>query len=362
MLARIYVAVPHERQETPVNPPIHRYASARRLLAALSSCLLCAAVWGQGAFVDDAGRRVELPARVDRVFSAGAPAEVLLYTLVPEKLPGRNMVPSPAALAFIPPRFREPVAIANLPDRDDPRYDAELLALDVDVYIDYGTVDADYVEALEAISARTHIPGVILDGSLTKIPDVYRRLGVALGVPERGAQLASAAQRLLDEYRGALSARPPRVYLACSQNGLSPCFRGQSAGEVAELLGAVNVAGNFEDAARRPLTVAQIRALAPDVIVAPSRDAAAAIEADAAWRDVAAVAAGRVRAAPALPFNWGARPPSVNRLAGLIWLAYVLPGRPFDDAFFAQVRAFYESFYHVQLTDEQLRELVREGP
>ena len=150
------------------------------------------------------------------------------------------------------------------------------------------------------------------------------------------------------------------MYLACSQNGLSPCFRGHSAGEVVELLGATNVAGSIEAAARRPLTIAEIQALAPDVVIAASRDAVAAIRADSAWHGVAAVAAGRVHAAPTLPFNWGPRPPSVNRLAGLIWMAYVLPGRPFDDAFFADVRSFFTTFYQVTPTDEQLRALIQD--
>lgn len=344
-----------------MNPATTRNQGAMARVALLASSVLSAALAGQEPFVDDAGRRVALPPSVERVFAAGAPAEVLLYTLAPQKLAGRNSVPTPAALAFIPPRFRDMVAIANLPDRDDPRYDAELLALGVDVYVDYGTVDADYVAALEAISGRTRIPGVILDGRLSEIPHVYQRLGVALGVPQRGAMLAAESQRLLDKYRGLLAAAPPRVYLACSQNGTSPCFRDLSAGEAAELLGATNVAGSIEQAARRPLTIAEIRELAPDVIIAPTRDAAAAIRRDPAWRDVSAVAAGRVHAPPTLPFNWGSRPPSVNRLAGLIWLAYVLQGRPFDDAFFADVSAFFAAFYHTTPTPEQLDALVQEG-
>jgi iron complex transport system substrate-binding protein len=293
------------------------------------------------------------------VFSAGAPAEVLLYTLVPEKLAGRNMQPSPAALELIPPQFREMRAIVNLPDRDDARYDAELLALDVDVYVDYGAVDEDYVAALEAISNRTHVAGVILDGSLAKTPDVYRRLGTALGAAQRGSQLADEAERLIQKYRGTLSTASPRVYLACSQNGLTPCYRGHSAGEAAELLGATNVAGDLANAPRRPLTLDEIRALNPDVIVAASRETAAAIRVDAAWREMAAVAAGRVHAPPTVPFNWGPRPPSVNRLVGLIWLAYVLPGRDLDEAFFADVRSFFAAFYHVTPTDDQLRALLQ---
>jgi iron complex transport system substrate-binding protein len=359
--ARIYGAILHRRQEPPV---VSRNRSARANacwpILLLASSVPCATVASQTSFVDDAGRRVELPARVDRVFSAGAPAEVLLYTLVPEKLAGRNMQPPAAALELTPPRFRAMPAIVNLPDRDDPRYDAELLNLDVDVYIDYGTVDDDYVAALEAISDRTHIPGIILDGSLAMIPDVYRRLGAALGVAPRGTQLANEAQRIIDKYRGTLSAASTRVYLACSQNGLSPCYRGHSAGEAAELLGTTNVAGSLVEARRRPLTPDEIRGLKPAVIIAASQDNAAAIRVDAAWRDIDAVAAGRVHAPPTLPFNWGPRPPSVNRLAGMIWLAYVLPGRELDAAFFDDVRRFFATFYHVTPSDEQLRALIQE--
>jgi iron complex transport system substrate-binding protein len=329
-----------------------------RLAALLVVGLASAAVPAQQTFVDDAQRRVTLPAAVERVFAAGAPAEVLLYTLVPDKLAGRNQLPSAAALELMPPQFRNPVAITNLPERDDPRYDTELVALDVDVYVDYGTVDEDYVAALEAISRRTRIPGIILDGRLTRVPDVYRRLGAALGVGERGARLAAEADRLIGKYRGQLAATRPRVYLACSQNGLQPCLEGQSSGEAAELLGATNVAGHIATAARRPLTIAEIRDFAPDVVVAASEAGAVAIRNDPAWRELSAVAAGRVHAAPSLPFNWGPRPPSVNRLAGLIWLAYVLPGRPFDEPFYADVASFFSTFYHVEPSRERLRALI----
>ena len=343
--------------------PTHCYDPVSRLwpTVLLASSLLCATAAGQQPFVDDAQRQVSLPANVNRVFAAGAPAEVLLYTLVPDKLAGRNLTPPAASLELIPPQFRNPTAIVNLPDRDDPRYDAELLALDVDVYVDYGAVDADYVAALEAISERTRIPGIILDGRLTAIPDVYRRLGAAFGVAERGARLADEAQRLIDKYQGMLGRAPLRVYLACSQNGLTPCFAGHSAGEVADLLGAVNVAGRIDTAARRPLTIAEIRDWAPDVVVAASPAAAAAIRSDPAWQAVTAVAAGRVHAAPTLPFNWGPRPPSVNRVAGLIWMAYALPGRAFDAAYFDDVRSLFATFYHVTPSTEQLRALTLES-
>ena len=205
----------------------------------------------QNRFRDDAGRTVTLPDDVARVFAAGAPAEVLLYALAPEMLVGRNHTPSAAALELTPPDYRRPVQITNLPDRDDARQDAELLALKPDVYVDYGDVDGDYVSALEAITTRTHVPGIILEGSLSHVPTVYRRLGAAFGISQRGELLAAEAERILSKYRGALAASGVKAYLACSQNALSPCLQGQSSGETAELLGVLNVAGTTETAPRR---------------------------------------------------------------------------------------------------------------
>src|SRR5215467_13934132 len=174
------------------------------LLVTLAGLTVSAApVLAQTRVTDDAKRTVSLPAHVSRVFAAGAPAEVLLYTLVPDMLVGRNHMPPAAALEFMPPTLRSPKPIKNLPDRDDPRYDDELLALKPDVYVDYGTVDDDYVAALEAISGRTKVPALILDGRLTNIPVAYRKLGAALGVPDRGERAAAEAQRILDKYRGA---------------------------------------------------------------------------------------------------------------------------------------------------------------
>ena len=333
-------------------------ATALRLAAlAVWACIVGAAA-AQTTFKDDAGRSVVLPRSVDRVFAAGAPAEILLYTLVPEKLVGRNHRPPEAALPFMPPEYRALRQIVNLPDRDDPKYDAELLALDVDVYIDYGTVDDDYVVALAAISERTKIPGIILDGSLEKTPAAYRRLGAAFGVRERGEALAREAERVIAKYSGALTNMPVKVYLACSQNGLTPCVEGHSSGEAAAVLGAVNVGGKLGEQERRPLTLDEIRTRAPDVVIAASASSAEALRAAPEWQTLPAVAAGRVYAAPDLPFNWGPRPPSVNRLAGLIWLAYVARGRPFDDEFRDDMRRLFAAFYHVTPTDAQLEQLV----
>ena len=326
---------------------------------AVSAALVSATASMQAQFVDDAKRSVRVPSSVTRVFAAGAPAEVLLYTLAPDMLAGRNRLPEGEAVEFFPPKYRKPVFIKQLPEVDNPAADSELLALKPDLYVDYGTVQEDYIAAVDAVQQRTRVPGLILDGALARIPETYRRLGAALGVAERGERLASAVDGILTKYRGVLDVSPPRVYLGCSGDGFVPCLDDDSAGEALRWLGGVNVAGTRATAPRRPRNIDEIKALAPDVIVMSGAPGVAArLRANPAWQSVDAVAAGRVYEYPSLPYSWGARPPSVNRLPGLIWLAYVLPRRAFDAQFDADVRAFFRDFYHLELTDQQLRKLV----
>jgi iron complex transport system substrate-binding protein len=311
----------------------------------------------QEQFTDDAGRTVAVPPRVGRVFAAGAPAEVMLYTLAPDLLVGRNRLPVGDALEFFPPEYRNPTLIRQLPEVDNPAADAELVALKPDVYVDYGAIDDDYVQAIEAVQRRTKVPAIILDGTLSRIPEVYRRLGAALGVAERGEQLAATTERFLAKYRGALASPVPvRVYIACSSDGYVPCLEDDTGGEQLRWLGGRNVAGTRATAPRRPLTIAEIQAMQPQVIivngpVAPLRD-------DPAWQAIDAVKAGRVYQWPSLPYGWGGRPPSVNRLPGVAWLAYVARGRAFDVEFTEDVRQLFEQIYHLRPTDAQIRRLL----
>ena len=320
---------------------------------------MASAVFAQTRFTDDAGREVALPARVTRLMAAGAPAEVLLYTLAPEMLVGRNRVPEGGAREFFPARYRNPVPLTQLPEVDDPAADADLLKLKPDVYVDYGTIDKDYIAAVDAVQRRTKVPSLLLDGFLDNIPQAYRRLGAALGIGARGEHLGAAADRLLTTYRNTLASSPPRVYLACSADGYSPCYANERGAEHLAWLGGLNVAGLPPAPPRRPLTIEQISALKPQVIITNgAAGSASRLRSDPAWLTLEAVQAGRVYSWPSVPFGWGSRPPSVNRLPGVIWLAYVAAGRPFDAAFNDEIRRFYTDFYHLGLTDGQLRTLL----
>jgi iron complex transport system substrate-binding protein len=104
--------------------------------------------------------------------------------------------------------------------------------------------------------------------------------------------------------------------------------------------------------------VEEIKALKPRAIIVSGDGAAARLRANPAWQSVEAVAAGRVYEWPRLPYSWGSRPPSVNRLPGLVWLAYKASDRAFDAAFYAEIRGLFRDCYHLELTEPQMRKVL----
>jgi iron complex transport system substrate-binding protein len=82
------------------------------------------------------------------------------------------------------------------------------------------------------------------------------------------------------------------------------------------------------------------------------------VRADPVWAPVSAVRAGRVHLSPKLPFGWVDFPPSVNRLIGLWWLAKILYPELFPEDIRALTADFYQRFYHVTPTPEQIDKVL----
>ena len=59
-----------------------------------------------------------------------------------------------------------------------------------------------------------------------------------------------------------------------------------------------------------------------------------------------------------LYFNWFDRPPSVNRILGVRWLGNIIYPEVFDIDIKQETKDFYEMFYHRELTDEEVEEIL----
>ena len=319
-----------------------------------------AAADGTRVVTDSAGRRVVVPARIERVFAAGPPATVFVYTLAPDALLGWYRPLTLDERAYIPPRYAALPTLGKLTGRSNtPNLEAVREARP-DVILDYGAVGPREAALADRIQRETGVPYVLLDGSLAAVARVYATAGELLGVAGRAAELGRYAARVLAEVDERVARVPadrrPRVYYARPPGGLSTELV-----ESLQVLGATNVAaGRAEAGALVRVSLEQVVAWDPDVIVTIEPAFAAAVQSDPAWQGVKAVRDRRVYLAPLVPFPWLDLPPSVNRLAGLKWLGRALYPDLFPEEDVRQeALAFYRLFYRQPPTEEQLTRLLR---
>lgn len=329
--------------------------AAKTLFVAMIAWLACGPVQAK-PFVDSYGRTVELPDKITRVLPAGPPAAVAVYAVAPDKMIGWPHPFSAEAEAFIAPAYRSLPVVGRITAREPELTPAEIKALKPDVIVDFGSLDPRYAALADKIQAETGIPYVLIDGRLYHAPDSLRMVGEAVGEPAAGAALAQAAENLLSRAATATKMYGPTVYFARGENGLETGGTGSTAIEIIEIAGARNAAENAGDGTLK-VTLEQLRQWNPDAIVAANAALAEKIRANPGWQSLRAVKAGKVYGVPSDPWGWADTPPSINRLIGPLWLASRLsPKAKIDIA--AETRKFYRTFYHVDLTPEQVRQLT----
>lgn len=338
--------------------------SARAFVCLLLSFLAASAADAR-TVTDSAGRHVDIPDTVNRVFAAGPPASILVYILAPDKLTGWPRRPHDQELPFIAEAYSDLPETGRLTGRGNTVNLEVLLASKPDLIIDFGTIRDTYVSLADAVQKQTGIPYVLIDGRFDATPEALRLVGDILGVKARGDELASHAEALFAETREGLSGlrddERPRTYLARGPAGLETGLKGSINTEIIELAGGLNVADPGEAAVRRGIvntSIEQVIVYNPDTIVTWDRKFYDSVWTDPLWAGIEAVKRKRIYLSPTAPFGWIDRPPSVNRIIGLRWLSGLLYPARFKFDLDAETRRFYKLFYHVDLSDTQLDSLI----
>lgn len=337
-----------------------------RLAALVLAALLLASTGAAARTVtDSAGRRVVVPDHVARVYAAGPPASVLVYVLAPDLLTGWPRAPRPEERPYIAAPYRDLPETGRLTGRGDTANLEVVLRTRPDLIIDFGSVRDTYVSLADAVQKQTGIPYFLVDGRFENTAAALRLVGDVLGVPERGEELAARVDALFARLDAALAAVPegerPRVYLARGPDGLETGLVGSINTEIIERAGGRNVADPGPGAARRGLvraSIEQVIVADPGTIVTWDRTFFDRVRGDPLWSGIAAVREGRVYLSPTAPFGWIDRPPSINRLIGLEWLAGLFYPDRFPVDLRRAARDFYRTFYHVDLSEAELDRLI----
>jgi len=338
----------------------------RELLAgAALTWLVPGAVRAQArrSFVDSAGRRVELPERVERIYAAGPPASILVFAIAPDKLIGWTTAWREAERPFIARRYADLPTLGRLTGRGNTANVEVVLQAKPDFIIDYGTVSPTLASLADRVQQQTGIPYLLLDGDFDRMTEAILQVGRIANEEIRAMELARYAQDTVSDINRRIAKisreSRPRVYYGRGPQGLNTGLAGSISAEFIEQLGAVNVAAALGRGGLVQVSIEQVLRWNPDVVITIDSNFHALARSHPLWRELPAIRAGRFHLAPNVPFGWIDFPPSINRLIGLRWLARILYPDVFPEDLRPIVRDFYTRCYHQAPTEAQLDALLR---
>jgi iron complex transport system substrate-binding protein len=336
---------------------IHR----RAFLTGLSATLVPLRFARAADVTDDAGRAIAIPEKVERVFAAGPPAAILLYTLAPEPLLGWTRKLEAKQCEFLGAGACDKPEVGRLTGRGNTTDLETLLKFKPDLILDVGTINDTYVSLANRAQEQAGIPYALLNGRFDASAQTYRKLGALTHREAQAEDLAHYAEQTIATIKGRIDkisdAQRPRVYYGRGPNGLETGQGGSINVETIEFLGAHNVAAETRGG-MATVSVEQVLAWNPDVIITIEPAFATSVRTDAAWASIKAVQTGHVYLSPRMPFGWVDFPPSVNRLVGLWWLAKVLYPQQFSEDLRPITHDFFRRFYHMSPSDAQIDSIL----
>ena len=196
-------------------------------------------------------------------------------------------------------------------------------------------------------------------------------MGELLGVEDHAEELAEYSEKIFTDI-AALADIPEdekvSVYFGNGEDSLETAPRGSQHAQILDAVNVTNVADlELGDGSRVQISAEQLLAWDPDVIVVngePKADksgnsAAEDILNNPDYASLKAVQDNKVYGTPNAPFSWVDRPAGPNRLIGMRWLSAVVYPEYIKCDVNEEIREFFNLFYHVDLSDEQLENVLK---
>ena len=107
-----------------------------------------------------------------------------------------------------------------------------------------------------------------------------------------------------------------------------------------------------------PVSMEQVIVWDPEVILVKEPQFYEKVFTDECWQDIIAVKNQYVYLTPQYPFSWFDRPPGVNQIIGIPWLADKLYPEKTDINMTEETKIFFSKFYHYELSDEKANQIM----
>lgn len=309
---------------------------------------------------DMAGRNVGVPNEVNRVASVTYSVTVLVYMLAPDKLIAWNSNQTAEQNKYIPAKYQNlPVAGGG---KGDANYES-FLVLNPDLAICGHAKTDNTVNIFQQKFGEVPVLDVEGENNITNIVPAIKFLGVVLGEQQKAEKLITFYNNVSTEVNNTVAQIPEnekkRVYYARDSTGLQTDPLGGAHTQLIGFCGGVNVAQVQLAKGTVQVSMEQVLAWNPDVIISSDSTFYGKVYSDPAWQNIKAVQDKQVYLVPNSPFNWFETPPGANSIIGIAWTAKVLYPDRFNYLDLKNLtKEFYSDFYHYNLSDTQVSEIL----
>lgn len=311
---------------------------------------------------DDCGRSVNVPEDIESVVPSGPLAQMVLYSLAPEKMVALASKWQDNAKEFIPQEYYDLPVLGTLYGSADLNVE-ELASTNPQLILDIGEGKKSIAEDMDDLQNQTRIPSVHVEATLRTMPDAYRKLGQLLGKEDKAEELAAFCEKILSQTDSLMEAvgenKVTSLYIL-GEEGLNVLANGSFHAEIIDLL-TDNVAVVDNPAGKgtgNEATIEQVALWNPEYIIFAPESIYGDVKTLDTWKELDAVSENKYIEVPGKPYNWMGNPPSVQRYLGMIWLASELYPEYCEYDAKSEIIEYYMLFYDYELSDEQYEELM----
>ncbi len=309
---------------------------------------------------DMLGRNIDMPDQVNKVYSLSSSTTVILYMLAPDKMVGWDAQRSAEENLYMSPPYQ------NLPvlggGKKDANYESIISSNPDIILMGHGGAVDDVNEIQQKFGK---IPAIDVEGdnNLTSIVPSINFMGKVLGEQNNSEALVNFYSKVLKQVNSTVATIPEnekkKVYYAKDPNGLKTYARGAQHVNLINMCGGVNVVEAPVTKGEMGISMELILQWNPDVIITSDAQFYKSVYSNPQWQTINAVKNKEVYLVPQSPFNWFEGPPGANTILGIPWTAKVLYPDKFKDLDLKSItKKFYSNFYHYNLTDGQVTDIL----
>ena len=315
---------------------------------------------------DREGNHIKIPQNIKKVFGSSPPMNYLLYALNPKKMSGLNFKAknqnNNATDEFLSQEFLKLDVIGSFHGGGQSINLETIIKHSPDLILLWE--DDLLIERVKSEIQKTKIATITLPfRKIEDMPYAFSFAGEAIDEKTRGDLLASYASKVIDEIKETLNGvKPTSYYYAEGVDGLSTECHISFHVEALNFAGGENVhkcqQGDVLGLER--INFETLLSYKPHIIIAQNRLALDAIYSNPIWQHLDAVKQKRVYLVPNKPFNWIDRPPSFMRIIGIQWLTKIFHPELYKIDLAQRIKEFYSLYLNVELSDEQIRQIIGE--